>query len=84
MVSHTASAPEVVGASPLDAQQDFVISDILAPNPQSELCVARALPVEEDCVRIGPYQRWHSDYALCRIGATQVATGIPRTSLLSN
>ncbi|KAN0134788.1 hypothetical protein V8E53_007573 [Lactarius tabidus] len=72
-------APEVAGASPFfDASQDFAISNVPVPSPPSDLCVACAVTVEEDCVRLGTYQRWHLNCircALCGINATPAASG---------
>ena len=81
-------APEVAGASPfLDASQDFAISNIPVPSPPSDLCVACNLTVEEDCVRLGTYQRWHSNCircAQCGIDATPAATGNAEDKFLVN
>ncbi|KAF8263331.1 hypothetical protein EI94DRAFT_1741178 [Lactarius quietus] len=61
-------APEIAGESPLlDDSQDFAISNVPVPSPPSDLCVACALTVEEDCVRLGTYQRWHSNCIRCKI-----------------
>jgi hypothetical protein len=60
-------APESAGESP------FTISPSRDPgtkvsvnNPPSDLCVKCNLTVEEDCVRLGTYQRWHSQCVQCR------------------
>jgi len=34
-------------------------------SPPSDLCVRCGLTVEEDCVRLGTYQRWHSHCVQC-------------------
>ena len=34
-------------------------------SPPSDLCVRCGLTVEEDCVRLGTYQRWHSQCVQC-------------------
>lgn len=79
-------APEVAGASPfLDASQDFAISNVPVPSPPSDLCVACALTIEEDCVRLGTYQRWHSNCircALCGIDATPTTAGSAKDKFL--
>jgi len=36
-----------------------------SPYPPSDLCVRCNLTVEEDCVRLGTYQRWHSHCLQC-------------------
>src|SRR6266702_2218268 len=59
-------APEVAGESPfLDAPRDFALSNVPVPSPPSDACVACAVVVEEDCVRLGTYQRWHSNCVRC-------------------
>ena len=71
-------APEIAGASPfLDASQDIAISDVPVPSPPSDTCVVCSLTVEEDCVRLGTYQRWHSSCIRCKtcgIDASPAAT----------
>ena len=72
-------APEVAGPSPFfSASEDLATSNVSVPNPPSDLCVACNLTIEEDCVRLGTYQRWHSDCircTLCGIDAAPAATG---------
>jgi len=45
-------------------------------NPPTDLCVRCNLTVEEDCVRLGTYQRWHSHCVQCarcnKIAAAEV------------
>jgi len=45
-------------------------------NPPTDLCVRCNLTVEEDCVRLGTYQRWHSHCVQCarcnKIAAVEV------------
>ena len=72
-------APEIAGPSPfLDASQDLAISNVSVTGPPTDVCVACNLTIEEDCVRLGAYQRWHSECircTLCGIDATSAATG---------
>lgn len=60
-------APENAGESPfLGAPRDPGLSTIPIVNPPSDLCVKCNLTVEEDCVRLGTYQRWHSQCVQCK------------------
>ncbi|KAG8690495.1 hypothetical protein FRC11_011190 [Ceratobasidium sp. 423] len=52
-------APEVAGESP------FAGPAGLAMSSPSDLCTICGLTVEEDCVRLGTYQRWHSNCVKC-------------------
>ncbi|TFK32780.1 LIM domain-containing protein [Crucibulum laeve] len=53
-------APENAGESPF---RDG--SKLSSSNPPSDLCIKCNLTVEEDCVRLGTYQRWHSQCVSC-------------------
>jgi hypothetical protein len=60
-------APENAGESPfLGAPRDPALSSVPVVNPPSDLCVKCNLTVEEDCVRLGTYQRWHSQCVQCK------------------
>ena len=60
-------APENAGESPfLGAPRDPGLSSVPVVNPPSDLCVKCNLTVEEDCVRLGTYQRWHSQCVSCK------------------
>ncbi|KAI0255980.1 hypothetical protein BJV78DRAFT_1118912 [Lactifluus subvellereus] len=60
-------APENAGESPfLGTPRDPVLSNVPVVNPPSDLCVKCNLTVEEDCVRLGTYQRWHSQCVQCK------------------
>ena len=60
-------APENAGESPfLGAPRDPGLSNVPVVNPPSDLCVKCNLTVEEDCVRLGTYQRWHSHCVQCK------------------
>ncbi|KAG6891203.1 hypothetical protein C0995_008455 [Termitomyces sp. Mi166 len=54
-------APENAGDPPFREGPTKVSSN----NPPSDLCVKCNLTVEEDCVRLGTYQRWHSHCVQC-------------------
>jgi hypothetical protein len=55
-------APENAGESPF-SQTDT--GSKVSTNPPSDLCVRCGVTVEEDCVRLGTYQRWHSHCIQC-------------------
>ncbi|CAE7227389.1 unnamed protein product [Rhizoctonia solani] len=52
-------APEVAGESPFAGPAGLGMSS------PSDLCTICGLTVEEDCVRLGTYQRWHSGCVKC-------------------
>ena len=59
--------PENAGESPfLGAPRDPGLNSVPVVNPPSDLCVKCSLTVEEDCVRLGTYQRWHSHCVQCK------------------
>src|SRR6266404_5745729 len=72
-------APEIAGNSPFrEDSQDTVPSNVQVPSPPSDLCVACGKTIEEGCVRLGTYTRWHSSCLQCKvcgIGAASPATG---------
>ncbi|KAF8909401.1 hypothetical protein CPB84DRAFT_1516605 [Gymnopilus junonius] len=55
-------APENAGESPFSQREGAPKS---SSNPPSDLCIKCNLTVEEDCVRLGTYQRWHSHCLQC-------------------
>ena len=60
-------APENAGEPPfLGAPRDPGLSGVPVVNRPSDLCVKCNLTVEEDCVRLGTYQRWHSHCVSCK------------------
>ncbi|GAB1518359.1 Rho-type GTPase activating protein Rga1 [Rhizoctonia solani] len=52
-------APEVAGESPFAGPAGLLMSS------PSDLCTVCGLTVEEDCVRLGTYQRWHTTCIKC-------------------
>ncbi|KAF8159681.1 hypothetical protein B0H34DRAFT_704400 [Crassisporium funariophilum] len=58
-------APENAGESPFANAVLREGSSKVSSNPPSDLCVRCNLTVEEDCVRLGTYQRWHSHCVQC-------------------
>ncbi|TFK26181.1 hypothetical protein FA15DRAFT_667679 [Coprinopsis marcescibilis] len=60
-------APENAGDSPFSAvaSPSSGTPNKVASNPPSDLCVKCNQTVEEDCVRLGTYQRWHSNCIQC-------------------
>ncbi|KAF9462867.1 hypothetical protein BDZ94DRAFT_1309201 [Collybia nuda] len=71
-------APENAGDSPFREGSAKVMSS----NPPSDLCIKCNLTVEEDCVRLGTYQRWHSHCIQCaqcgKVAAVSPAKEPPR------
>jgi hypothetical protein len=67
-------APENAGESPF-SQTDT--GPKVTSHPPSDLCVRCGVTVEEDCVRLGTYQRWHSHCIQCaqcgKVAAVPVA-----------
>ncbi|KAI0629290.1 RhoGAP-domain-containing protein [Trametes polyzona] len=60
-------APENAGESPFSAApKDPSLAKVTVVNPPSDLCVKCNQTVEEDCVRLGTYQRWHSHCLSCQ------------------
>lgn len=59
-------APESAGESPFTQSRDPAAKVATNNNPPSDLCVKCNLTVEEDCLRLGTYQRWHSQCLQCQ------------------
>lgn len=60
-------APENAGESPFSAApKDPTLAKVPVVNPPSDLCIKCNQTVEEDCVRLGTYQRWHSHCLTCQ------------------
>ena len=57
-------APENAGESPFIGRTSSSNS-VAQMNPPSDLCLVCRKTVEEDCVRLGTYQRWHSHCVTC-------------------
>ncbi|KAH9074724.1 hypothetical protein EDB83DRAFT_2504885 [Lactarius deliciosus] len=71
-------APENAGESPfVGAPRDPALSGVPVVNPPSDLCVKCSLTVEEDCVRLGTYQRWHSHCVQCNMCGKVAAPPAP-------
>ena len=74
-------APEIAGESPfLGAPRDPELSSVPVVNPPSDLCVKCNLTIEEDCVRLGTYQRWHSYCVLCKSCGKDATSPPPATA----
>jgi hypothetical protein len=60
-------APELAGDSPFSESIDasLPLTERLTIKPPSDLCVKCGSTVEEDCARLGTYQRWHSHCLAC-------------------
>ncbi|CCM02430.1 uncharacterized protein FIBRA_04529 [Fibroporia radiculosa] len=74
-------APENAGESPFVSNpRDPALAKVNVVNPPSDLCVKCNQTVEEDCVRLGTYQRWHSHCVQCATCAKVAAIPIPKDS----
>lgn len=71
-------APENAGESPFAVSSSGQPARISSQNPPSDLCVLCHLTVEEDCVRLGTYQRWHSHCIQCGQCGKVAAVPIPK------
>lgn len=63
-------APENAGESPFSssgASGADGSGQLSSSHPPSDLCVKCGSTVEEDCVRLGTYQRWHSKCVGCKV-----------------
>lgn len=76
-------APENAGDSPFAESSNSTVplAERLAVAPPSDLCVKCQTTVEEDCARLGTYQRWHSHCLQCvtcgKVSAPPVPKEIP-------
>lgn len=68
-------APENAGESPFSVNSP---SRLTVTNPPSDRCIKCTLAVEEDCVRLGTYQRWHSQCLQCARCDRVAATPVPK------
>lgn len=66
-------APENAGESPFGGS-----SSKMSNRPPSDLCVKCNLTVEEDCVRLGTYQRWHSHCVQCASCGKVAVVPVPK------
>ncbi|KAJ7066728.1 LIM domain-containing protein [Mycena amicta] len=66
-------APENAGESPFAPG----VSSSSSKMP-SDLCVKCNQTVEEDCVRLGTYQRWHSHCVQCAVCGKKAAIPVPK------
>ena len=72
-------APEFAGESPfMAAPRDPSLASVPTVNPPSDLCVKCDQSVEEDCVRLGTYQRWHSSCIQCLTCGKVAAVPLPK------
>ncbi|KAL4073028.1 hypothetical protein V8B97DRAFT_1869469 [Scleroderma yunnanense] len=68
-------APELAGESPFSITSPSRLS---VNNPPSDRCVKCTQAVEEDCVRLGTYQRWHSHCLQCNACGKAAAVPVPK------
>jgi hypothetical protein len=77
-------SPELAGESPFSPSSGTNgHPPSLSPMspPPSDLCISCKLTVEEDCVRLGTYQRWHSHCVKCvTCGRAAAAPSSPRAA----
>ncbi|KAI5121611.1 hypothetical protein M0805_001143 [Coniferiporia weirii] len=73
-------APELAGDSPFWDSVDATtsLSERLSIKPPSDLCVKCETTVEEDCARLGTYQRWHSHCLQCSVCGKPSALPMPK------
>ncbi|KZT65621.1 RhoGAP-domain-containing protein [Daedalea quercina L-15889] len=72
-------APENAGESPFaGGPRDPGLAKVNVVNPPSDLCVKCGQTVEEDCVRLGTYQRWHSHCVQCSTCGKIAAVPAPK------
>ena len=72
-------APESAGESPFaSGPRDPNLAKVNVVNPPSDLCVKCNQTVEEDCVRLGTYQRWHSHCVQCATCGKVAAVPAPK------
>lgn len=71
-------APENAGDSPFNPVILRDGSTKVSTNPPSDLCVKCNHTVEEDCVRLGTYQRWHSHCIQCAVCGKVAAIAAPK------
>ncbi|KAK2463687.1 hypothetical protein APHAL10511_004438 [Amanita phalloides] len=75
-------APENAGESPFNPS--IHRDGKTASSPPSDLCVKCGLTVEEDCVRLGTYQRWHSHCIECVVCGKVSAIPAPKDQVQLN
>ncbi|KAF8661306.1 hypothetical protein AX16_001404 [Volvariella volvacea WC 439] len=76
-------APENAGDSPFSSSGNRDPNMKPPPNPPSDLCVRCNQTVEEDCVRLGTYQRWHSQCLQCAVCGKVAAVPGPKDQSLT-
>lgn len=58
---------KTAGPSPFGNSNEIESMHKLSNSPPTDLCVACGLTVEEDCVRLYTYSRWHSKCVRCSV-----------------
>ncbi|KAL4250351.1 RhoGAP-domain-containing protein [Abortiporus biennis] len=72
-------APENAGESPFsNAPRDPALAKVNVVNPPTDWCAKCKGTVEEDCVRLGTFQRWHSHCIQCVTCGKAAAVPVPR------
>ncbi|KAK7435963.1 Rho-type GTPase activating protein Rga1 [Stygiomarasmius scandens] len=70
-------SPFSVGAGSSGGLDENGHGQVSSSHPPSDLCVKCGLTVEEDCVRLGTYQRWHSQCVGCKVCGKVAAVPLP-------
>lgn len=70
-------APEWAGESPFSNREQPNVAKVSASHPPTDLCLKCNTTVEEDCVRLGTYQRWHSHCIQCKTCNKVAAVPLP-------
>ncbi|KAH8111025.1 RhoGAP-domain-containing protein [Phellopilus nigrolimitatus] len=78
-------APELAGDSPFGDPAEGIapLTERLSIKPPSDLCVKCETTVEEDCARLGTYQRWHSQCLQCSTCGKPSAPPVPKETASS-
>lgn len=71
-------APEHAGESPFSPSRDPSLSKIAPTTQPTDSCAKCKGTVEEDCVRLGTFQRWHSTCIQCATCGKAAAVPSPK------
>ena len=71
-------APEYAGESPFSLTRDPSLSKVAPTSQPTDSCAKCKGTVEEDCVRLGTFQRWHSTCIQCVTCGKVAAVPVPK------
>ncbi|CAL1714706.1 unnamed protein product [Somion occarium] len=71
-------APENAGESPFSPSRDPVLAQVAPASQPTDSCAKCKGTVEEDCVRLGTFQRWHSHCIQCATCGKPAAVPVPK------